>query len=1436
MLRHHLSRRASVALCLFCVWLSYTTPTLGGPIAVPSELEAWRGWVLQDQEYRQCPLRVGVSSSYRNAYLCAWPERLTLALDAHAGTFSQRWQIGAESWVRLPGNVEHWPQDVRVDGEPGQVVLRLGTPQVLLQHGDHTLSGRFRFAARPEQLPIDSRTAMVELQLDGRKVSQPERPGGEVWLGGRRNADQPRLLLVEVYRLVEDRIPVILTTDIRLQVSGDGREELLSRALPDGFVPLSLDSEIPVRIEPDGRLRVQVRPGTWDIKIEARGATVASRLTRPPVQGNWARDEVWSFAASDRLRVAAAQGPEGIDPTRAGVPADWREYPAYRMAPDSVLNIVERTRGLGNTDENSLSLTRELWLDFDGGGFTARDHLKGKMRQGWRLETAAPVDLESVTSADENLLVTLNDDGKGTGVEVRAPQLDLTAVSRIPQASGSLPASGWNERFQNVHGALFLPPGHLLLGAIGVDSAPEAWIETWGLWAVFGVLVVAISAGWIAGKPAGIAALVGLLLLFRDGPGYIWLWGNLIVALALARAAPEGRLKTMAARYRLVSLVVLGLALAPFFLDQLRFALHPQLAPLVQTAASLAQPGVPVVNADGSTSVENPYGLGALWEESPTDKLMSYLTGGKRAVPPALQAKAALATEPAAAAPPVSAAISEERKSRVLKRMESPTTVADVAAPAGDLEEVTVTGATRRNPLAQDVDQRYATGTQLQAGPGVPRWRYNQYGFFWTGPVEAAERVHFIFIGPVLLGVWRILGVVLLTALFAILALNGRSGGLPAGLAWPPGLLSRWRGSSVAALILAVACSGFSSHLHAASTPDGAILDQLGQRLTKPPTCVPTCADITSANVAVHDQHLDVTLTVSALASVAVPMPFAGDRWQVDSVTLDGRSALAAARNEDGAASLSVPLSAGVHTVHLAGQLAAAESISLAFPLSPHRVTVESTGWDVTGLNDEQRILSGSIELRRRAAAANVGALETSAEFPTFVRVRREVSFALDWTVRTTVERVAPAKAAINVEIPLLDKESVLTQKLETRTVDGHVVAVVALARGEDSVEWTSSLPRSATLQLSMPQGQPRSEVWSFDVAPQWSVAFEGFPAVMPEDARDDSWIFEFHPRPGETLKLQVDRPQSAGGTTLAVDSVMERLTVGARSTDGSLEVRYRSTMGGRHAFKLPPEARVTRVTLDETELQLRPDHGELPIGLLPGAHVIGISWTTQKAVGVISRVPAIDLGGPASNVAARIALPQDRWPLFAAGQGEGPAVLYWADIVIFLAVAWVLGRLPRSPLRTNEWLILGVGLSTLSWTVFVVVALWLFAMQWRARWSPGASRWQFNLVQVALAVFTAYAVCVLVFVGIHRSLLSSPDMGIVGEGSFGTTLQWFLDRTISELPRPVVVSAPMWLYRTLMFAWALWIVVALLRWLRWAWGAWKTNGIWKGPPTKPPT
>ena len=77
---------------------------------------------------------------------------------------------------------------------------------------------------------------------------------------------------------------------------------------------------------------------------------------------------------------------------------------------------------------------------------------------------------------------------------------------------------------------------------------------------------------------------------------------------------------------------------------------------------------------------------------------------------------------------------------------------------------------------------RYAPGTLLQAGPGLPDWSYVTYSFDWSGPVEPDQTVRFLYIGPVVLAIWRFAGILLLAALFVALLQVGR------GAPW----LDRW--------------------------------------------------------------------------------------------------------------------------------------------------------------------------------------------------------------------------------------------------------------------------------------------------------------------------------------------------------------------------------------------------------------------------------------------------------------------------------------------------------------------------------------------------------------------------------------------------------------------------------------------------------------------
>jgi len=229
------------------------------------------------------------------------------------------------------------------------------------------------------------------------------------------------------------------------------------------------------------------------------------------------------------------------------------------------------------------------------------------------------------------------------------------------------------------------------------------------------------------------------------------------------------------------------------------------------------------------------------------------------------------------------------------------------------------------------------------------------------------------------------------------------------------------------------------------------------------------------------------------------------------------------------------------------------------------------------------------------------------------------------------------------------------------------------------------------------------------------------------------------------------------------------------------------------------------------------------------------VDWEQSRDVGLWTSPGGIDLRSPASNITTIVALPNSRWPLFAVGPGIGPAVLYWGELVVFIAVAWLLGRWAKSPLRFVEWLLLGLGLSTQSWFVFSLTAAWLMTMRWREHWQPAATldRWRFNTIQVVLAAFTFATILTLVFSGIRNGLLAQPDMHIAGTGGPYGGYSWFQDQTTGVIEGPGIFSVPMWVYRALFFAWATWMAFALVGWLRWAFNAWKANGLWRGVATE---
>ena len=664
---------------LFIVTLLFATGAVLAQDYVPDELEGWQKWVLKDREYLGCPFHFDRNSAERSNFLCAWPGRLQLEVTATGGRFTQQWTLQAEDqWIALPGSVEHWPDRVTVNDRSVEVIARQNVPSVRLAPGTYRVAGRFEWDERPGVLRVPPESGLISLSVDGRPVARPELDRNGVFLGERkrdtRAVDSVRPV---IYRLVVDDVPTRLVTMLRIDVSGAVREELFGPILPEGFVPIGLQSQLPAKLEADGNLHLQVRPGRWVIYLTARAPEVTNAIAGPVEGTNLPGSEIWSYQSNDRLRVTAAEGLPPVDPAQVEVPGNWQSFPAYRVDAGVTFEITERSRGVLSAS-NELELSRTMWLGFDGKSFLVEDDVSGEMRTDWRLDMGGPYTLLAAEEDGEALLITDGPVAGQTGVEVRRTDVDLSVLGRS-DTRGAMPVTGWQARFTDVETTLNLPPGHKLLTAPGVDRAAGSWTSEWQLLDFFLVLIITIAMWRLFSPTAGVIALCALTLSFHEMLAPNWLWLNLLIAVALLRVAPEGWLQRIVRGYQLISVAALVIMLVPFIAGQLRVAIYPQLEP---------QYGSSVLGFAGADD--------ALYD-------MQGLTSNE---------------------------VRRARKTDGIVPESMPLRLEMV-------EEIVVAEA----KVERESFSRYAPNAIVQAGPGIPTWKWNNYTLYWSGPVDAEQEM-----------------------------------------------------------------------------------------------------------------------------------------------------------------------------------------------------------------------------------------------------------------------------------------------------------------------------------------------------------------------------------------------------------------------------------------------------------------------------------------------------------------------------------------------------------------------------------------------------------------------------------------------------------------------------------------------------------------------
>lgn len=1347
------------------LWLCSCAPTLFAgalPVAaVPEPLQPWIGWALHGQTQRTCP----PAHDDADARLCAWPAQIALDLDEQGGRFSLRTRLFAPGWQALPGDGAQWPQSVTVNGRDAPVLAREATPALWLEAGEHRIEGRFEWTRLPESLRVPPEAGLLDLRLSGQALPAPQPDAQQrIWLGERTateaRASTPPAL--RVFRHVDDGIPLLLTTRIRIDAGGEPREETFGPVLPEGLVPLSLESELPARLDEQQRLRVQLRPGVWTLTLVARARGPVTALTAPAASAGWPAQEIWSLQTRPELRLVEPEGAPRVDPRQTGVPEDWQALPAFGLDAGATLRLTPRQRGPAAAPADALRLHRQWWLDFDGAGYTVQDRLDGELRRSWRLDASAPLALGQVQVDGVPQPLTLH--AQRAGVALRQSTLNLSADLRVDEGARTLPVSGWSADVQHVQASLHLPPAWRLLAAPGADTAPDTWLARWTLLDLFLVLVASMAALRLFGVLTGVLMLLALTLSWHEPGAPQWTWLNLLAALALRRALPadldaRGYLRRALAVYLAGALAALLLVAGPFLLQQARVSLYPQ----------LAMPGAP---APSSRAVE----------------------------------AAADTVEPQAA--PVAEMAVEA--------------VAKIAAEAPPPPPILAAPAPPPAPVQADL--------LTQTGPGVPDWQWQQARLGWSGPVTADQSFRVVLLPPAFTRALQGLGLLL----FALLGWRLWRACAPRLNVPPAALLAPLLLTGALALGAGLA-PGAAWAQSPGAWPPPELLDELRTRLTAPPDCMPGCAQITRLDLRVQPDQLLLRLSLDAQVDTALPLPVPrvsatpARAWQPQRARLDEQPALLR-RDAQGALWVFVP--AGRHLLELDGSLADLHQVQLPLGLPPRSLRVQASGWRVEGL-DAQNQPGAVLDLVRERGGSAAGATaagpesESGAAFAPLLRVTRVLDLDLAWQLQTTVERMGATQNTLLAQLPAWPGE-VITDAAARRV--GEQVQV-AFAPGQTQAAWTSSLPVTETLTLRAAASADVAETWSLRIAPVWEARF----APLAEVSLVESGAYRprFQPWPGETLKLHVTRPATLPGASLTLDAAELQVQPGRRITDHHLRLRLRSSRGGQHALPLPEGLSLESLFIDGQAQPPRREQQRLIVPLRPGTQEVALHLRSPTGVETRLRTPALDLNLPGVNARLHVQMPEDRWVLLAGGPALGPSVLFWSVLLVWLALAYSLGRSRVTPLSVRQWALLLVGLSQLPVAGVALVAGWLFALGGRARIAANLTARPFNALQVLLALWTVAALATL-FGAVAQGLLGSPDMQIAGNGSHAGNLYWYQDRFDTVLPAAWVVSVPMLAYRVLMLLWALWLANALLRWLRWGWARYGAGGLWRSAPRTP--
>ena len=975
-MKNYLIYKLALCLGLFVCSGFVQAQENNGDVYVPEILQPWVAWVLEKHPQISCP------QTFDGSQLdCGWIREINLHLKSGTTpTLDIQMQVDAfaDTQISLPDTEAIKPRNVRVDGVESAIAGGNGKPRVFLSSGIRTIQLELTWEQEftPEFINLPS-AGIINFRIDDQKIVQPELTnyGTRLWLTKHTDVteepaiepDESDSQRVRVFRSLDDDVPQILVTYIHITVTGRSRVLELGQVLPEGFVATNLSTDNPARLGVDGNLSVTVEAGTNFVILHARSEDQINQFSYTRNSEFWPAEEVWAVEPNPLIRVIRMEGPRRTNLEALDIPREFayqsRGKSGFLLTDEIDLEFIEEQRGDVKPTPTEYFVDRELWLDFTGESFIAKDTIRlDSFTAEPLIASYAPGSVK--VDRDYRLLTYHDPAGKRYPGITLADEVDVVeAVSQIAN-SHSLRAVGWEVEAQTLRMTMHLPPGWMMLWSQGADQVENSWVSNWTVGSIFVALLLLILVFRLGGVLW--ASILAFTILLSYPYSFEAMIGWIVLASVglLLRFVRSSLLQKFLRIFYWVVLVVVSVM-------------------TIYTAALLARDALyPRLSHDQSYSFMHTF--------------TTELNRNASADFHAYTAQDVAATE---------AATMDDFFRKIPQQFNS------TNPQLSYVEEVVATGS--RLPGASTTK-----AINVQTGPGTPTWQNNSVMLAWNGAVSADQNLNVLLLQPwvtrPLLGIAALLmGTV---ALFFLLV------HVPQAIAQLPKVIKRV--VSIVPCLLVLGLLMNSSENVTADIPDNELLKELEQRLLAGLDCEGECAYLEHATITTDPEQLEIKLRIHAVERVAIPLPTSKETWQVSSIAR-GEEDIPLIRKRNILYTVLDKGIHEISIVATIGNLNRLDFFFSLLPSFITLNTDGWSAEGIRENQLQQSSFSLTKILPNVVTNETNPEIESVQYIFPYVSVTREIYLDYEPGIETTVERIAPHQGEFSVRVPLLPNESV---------------------------------------------------------------------------------------------------------------------------------------------------------------------------------------------------------------------------------------------------------------------------------------------------------------------------------------------------------------------------------------------------------------------------